>query len=166
VLEATSILKDTVAGVIIVDAFQDPDEAYTYQQITDYLQPFRDNFAKAMKEALLHDENFFRKGTDQKLIDRIIPVMTAAPPEMGRSAFLGMLDFANCRQRPLMSQIKVPFLCINARRDEQKVKDGQKHAPQFEVVTLQESGHFLMMEHPVEFNELLEREMKRLKLVN
>lgn len=164
VLEAAAILKDTVAGLIIVDAFQDPDEAYTYQQITDYLQPYRDDFAKAMKEALLHDEGFFRKGTDQKLIDRILPVMTAAPPEMGQSAFLGMLDFANTRQRPLMSQAKVPFLCINAKRDEQKVKDGRKYTPQFEVVTLPESGHFLMMEHPAEFNELLQRELKRLKL--
>lgn len=166
VLEAAAILKDAVAGLIIVDAFQDPDEAYTYQQITDFCKPFAGDFPKAMKDALLHEEDFFRKGTDQKLIDRIIPVMTAAPPEMGHSAFLGMLDFANCRQRPLMSQIKVPFLCINAKRDEQKVKDGQKYAPQFEVITLPNSGHFLMMEHPAEFNELLKRELKRLKLID
>lgn len=119
-----------------------------------------------MKAALLHDEDFFRKGTDQKLIDRIAAVMTAAPPEMGHSAFLGMLDFANTRQRPLMSQTKIPFLCINTKRDEQKVKDGRKYAPQFEVITLPNSGHFLMMEHPDEFNELLTRQLQRLKLVD
>ncbi len=163
-LEAAALLKDETVGLVAVDAFTDPDEAYTYQQITDYMQPYYDDFPQAMKTALLTDEGFFRKGTDQKLIDRIVPVMTAAPPEMGQSAFLGMLDFANCRQRPLMSQVKVPFVCLNAKRDEQKVKDGQKYAPQFDVVTLPESGHFLMMEHPDEFNALLQRQLQQLKL--
>lgn len=165
-LEAAALLKDEVVGLIAVDAFTDPDEAYTYRQITDYCQPFEGDFPKAMKDALLHEEDFFRKGTDQKLIDRIVPVMTAASPEMGQSAFLAMLDFANCRQRPLMSQVKVLFLCINAKRDEQKVKDGKKHAPQFEVIALPNSGHFLMMEHPDEFNALLQQQLKALKLTD
>lgn len=165
-LEAAALLNDEVSGLIAVDAFTDPDEAYTYQQITDYCRPFKDDFPKAMKDALLHEEDFFRKDSDQKLIDRIIAVMTAAPPAMGHSAFLGMLDFANCRQRPLMSQVKVPFLCINAKRDEQKVKDGRKYAPQFDVITLPNSGHFLMMEHPDEFNELLQQQLKKLRLAD
>lgn len=165
-LEAAALLKDETAGLVAVDAFTDPDEAYTYQQITEYCQPLHDDFPRAMKAALLHEEDFFRKGTDQKLIDRILSVMTAASPEMGASAFLGMLDFANCRQRPLMSQVKIPFLCINARRDGQKVRDGRKYAPQFEVLTLPDSGHFLMMEHPDEFNTLLQQQLSERKLTD
>lgn len=162
-LEAGALLKEELAGLIAVDAFTDPDEAYTYQQMTDYLRPFQDDFPKAMRAALLHEEDFFRKGTDQKLIDRILPVMTSAPAEMGQSAFLGMLDFANTRQRPLMAKVKAPFLCINAKRDEAKVADGKKHAPQFEVIALPESGHFLMMEHPDEFNALLRTELGKMR---
>ena len=165
-LEATALLPDEVIGLIGVDTFTDPDEAYTYQQITDYCPPFKSGFPQAMKDALLHEEDFFRDGTDQNLIDRIAAVMTAAPPIMGHDAFLAMFDFANCRQRPLMSQVKVPFVCINAKRDEKKVKDGQKYARQFEVVTLPNAGHFLMMEHPNEFSELLHRELKQLKLID
>jgi pimeloyl-ACP methyl ester carboxylesterase len=165
-LEAAALLKDETAGLVAIDAFTDPDEAYTWQQITEYRQPFQDDFPRAMKATLLHEEDFFRKGTDRKLIDRIVSVMTSASPEMGSSAFLGMLDFANCRQRPLMAQVKIPFLCINARRDEQKVRDGRKYAPQFEVLTLPDSGHFLMMEHPDEFNALLRRELTARKLMD
>lgn len=162
-LEAGALLQDELAGLIAVDAFTDPDEAFTYRQITDYCRPFEEDFPKTMREALLHEEDFFRKGTDPQLKDRIVAVMTAAPPEMGRSAFLGMLDFANTRQRPLMGAVKVPFVCINAKRDEAKVADGRKHAPQFEVVTLPESGHFLMMEHPAEFNALLAEQVKKIR---
>ena len=57
--------------------------------------------------------------------------------------------------RPLMKQVRVPFVCVNAKRDEEKVAAGKKHAPQFEVVALPESGHFLMMEHPAAFNRTL-----------
>lgn len=158
-LEAAALLNENVAGLIAVDAFTDPDESYTYQQITDFCKPFHDDFPRSMRNALTHEEDFFRQGTDQKLIDRIMAVMTSAPPEMGHSAFLGMLDFANCRQRPLMSQVRVPFLCINARRDDRKVADGRKYAPQFEVTVLPDSGHFLMMEHPDEFNEMLRQQL-------
>ena len=59
-----------------------------------------------------------------------------------------------------MATVKVPFVCINAKRDDAKVADGRKHAPQFDVVTLPESGHFLMMEHPDEFNTLLLAQLK------
>lgn len=159
-LEAGALLKDELAGLIAVDAFTDPDEAYTYQQITDYCRPFQEDFPNAMRAALLHEEDFFRTGTDKQLRNRIVSVMTAAPPEMGRSAFLGMFDFANTRQRSLMATVKAPFVCINARRDDAKVADGRKYAPQFEVVALPESGHFLMMEHPDEFNSLLLSQLK------
>lgn len=162
-LEAGSLLKDELVGLIAVDAFGDPDEAFTYRQIADYGRPFHDDFPKAMRAALLHDEDFFRKGTDPQLVDRIVRVMTAAPPEMGRSAFVGMLDFANTRQRPLMSTVKVPFVCINAKRNAAKVADGRKYSPQFEVLTLPESGHFLMMEHPDEFNVLLLAQLKTIR---
>ena len=81
--------------------------------------------------------------------------MTSAAPDIGVGAFQGMLDFANERQRPLMEQVKVPFVCINARRVQEKVDDGKQHAPQFEVVTLPNAGHFLMMEYPERFNDLL-----------
>ncbi len=162
-LEAGALLKEELVGLLAVDAFTDPDEAYTYQQITDYCRPFEDDFAKAMRAALLHEEDFFRKGTDAKLIERIAGVMTAAPPQMGRSAFLAMLDFANTRQRLLMASVKVPFVCINAKRNDTKVADGRKYAPQFEVVALPESGHFLMMEHPNEFNAQLLTQLKAMR---
>jgi pimeloyl-ACP methyl ester carboxylesterase len=159
-LEAAPLLKDELVGLVGVDCFGDPDEEYSAEATDMYCKPFEENFAKAMKETLLHEEDFFRKGTDQKLVERIVKTMTEASPEVGTSAFRSMIEFANDRQRPLMEQVKVPFVCINAKRDAAKAEAGKKHAPQFEIVVLPESGHFLMMEHPEEFNKLLAETLK------
>lgn len=159
-VEAAPLLKDELVGLVGVDCFGDPDEEYSAEATDMYCKPFEENFAKAMKETLLHEEDFFRKGTDQKLVERIVKTMTDASPEVGTSAFRSMIEFANDRQRPLMKQVKVPFVCINAKRDPAKADAGKKHAPQFEIVVLPESGHFLMMEHPEAFNKLLAETLK------
>lgn len=159
-LEAAPLLKNELVGLVGVDCFGDPDEEYSAEATDMYCKPFEENFAKAMKETLLHEEDFFRKGTDPKLVERIVKTMTDASPEVGTSAYRSMIEFANDRQRPLMKQVKVPFVCINAKRDPAKAAAGKKHAPQFEIVILPESGHFLMMEHPEEFNKLLAETLK------
>lgn len=161
-LEAAALLPEEVVGLVGVDTFGDPDEQYTPEQMAEFRKPFDADFPAAMRAALLHEQDFFTTKTDKTLVERIVKVMTAAPPEVGRGAFQGMLDFANDRQRPLMAQVKVPFVCINAKRDPAKVAAGQKHAPQFDVVTLPDSGHFLMMEHPQEFNRLLAETLGRM----
>lgn len=157
ILEAADILGDKVAGLIPVDAFTDPNEKYTEGQMAEFRKPFEEDFPTAMHDALHHEHDFFSEATSEELKERITAVMTSAPPNMGVGAFQGMLDFANERQRPLMAKVKMPFVCINAKRVEEKVADGKQHAPQFEVLTLPDSGHFLMMEHPAEFNAMLEQ---------
>ncbi len=154
-LEAASLIGERLVGLVGVDTFTDPNESYTAAQMAEFRKPFEADFPKAMREALHHEHDFFSEKTETALKDRITATMTAAPPDMGVGAFQGMLDFANERQRVLMSEVKVPFVCINARRSQEKVDDGKKHAPQFDVVTIPESGHFLMMEYPEEFNTVL-----------
>jgi pimeloyl-ACP methyl ester carboxylesterase len=145
-----------------VDTLTDPDEKYSPEQMEQFRQPFEQDFAKAMGDALRHDHDFFTEKTDPALIDRIVAKMTAAPPEVGISAFQAMLDFANDAQRPRMTEVQVPLVCINTKRDPQKVAAGQKYTPQFEVVSLPEAGHFLMMEDSKKFNELLDAAIKRI----
>jgi pimeloyl-ACP methyl ester carboxylesterase len=155
ILEAVAILGEKVVALFPVDALTDPNETYTREQMDGFRKTFEADFPKAVKGALYHEHQFFSDATTDALKERITAAMTSAAPDMGVAVFQAMLDFANDRQRPLMTQVKVPFVCINSKRDQTKVDDGKQHAPQFEVVTLPNSGHFLMMEHPDEFNDLL-----------
>ncbi|MDA0833975.1 MAG: alpha/beta hydrolase [Planctomycetota bacterium] len=163
ILEAAAILSEKVVGLIPVDAFTDPNEEYSEGQMAEFRKPFEDDFPTAMHDALHHEHDFFSDATSDALKERITMTMTSAPPNMGIGAFQGMLDFANERQRPLMKQTKGLFVCINAKRNEEKVADGKQHAPQFDVITLPAAGHFLMMEHPQAFNALLGKTLSQIK---
>lgn len=156
-LEAAPLLKGRLVGLVGVDTLTDPEEHYTPEQMAEYRQPFEKDFPGAMRAALAHGNDFFTPKTNPVLIDKITVKMAAAYPEVGVSAFQAMLDFANEFERPRLAEVKVPLVCINANRDPQKVEAGRKYAPQFEVLTLPDAGHFLMMEHPAAFNALLEK---------
>ena len=156
-LEAAPLLKDKLVGLVGVDTITDPEEKYSPEQMAEYRKPFEKDFAAAMREALNHEHDFFTAKTNPVLIEKITKKMSSAPAEVGISAFQAMLDHANEFERPRLKEIKVPLVCINANRDPKKVEAGRKYAPQFEVYTLPDAGHFLMMEFPAEFNMLLEK---------
>ncbi|MDB5339176.1 MAG: catD [Planctomycetaceae bacterium] len=156
-LEAAPLLKERLVGLVGVDTLTDPDEKYSAEQIAEYRKPFEKDFAAGMREALRHEHDFFTGKTSPVLIERIVAKMSSASGDVGVSAFQAMFDFANEFQRPRMKEVKVPLVCINAVRDPKKVEAGRKYAPQFEVLTLPDAGHFLMMEYPNEFNALLEK---------
>lgn len=156
-LEAAPLLKERLVGLVGVDTLTDPEEKYSPKQMAEYRKPFEEDFASGMREALRHEHDFFTAKTNPVLIERIVAKMSSAPGEVGVSAFQAMLDFANESERPRLSEVKVPLVCINAILDPKKVEAGRKYAPQFEVLTLPDAGHFLMMEYPEEFNALLEK---------
>lgn len=156
-LEAAPLLKERLVGLVGVDTLTDPEEKYSPEQMAEYRKPFEQDFASGMREALRHEHDFFTAKTNPVLIERIVAKMSSAPAEVGVGAFQAMLDFANESERPRLSEVKVPLVCINAILDPKKVEAGRKYAPQFEVLTLPDAGHFLMMEYPDEFNALLEK---------
>lgn len=161
-LEAAPLLKDRLAGLVGVDTLTDPEEHYTAEQMAEYRKPFEKDFPSAMREALRNENDFFTPKTNPVLIEKIVAKMSAAPPAVGVGAFQAMLDFANEFERPRLAEVKVPLVCINANRDPKKVEAGQKYAPQFEVLTLPDAGHFLMMEYPEQFNALLEKTLENM----
>ncbi len=156
-LEAAPLLKERLVGLVGVDTLTDPEEKYSAEQMAEYRKPFEKDFAAGMREALRHEHDFFTAKTNPVLIEKIVTKMSSAPGDVGVSAFQAMLDFANEFERPRMKEVKVPLVCINAVRDPKKVEAGKKYAPQFEVLTLPDAGHFLMMEYPDAFNALLEK---------
>ena len=53
ILEAASILGNKVIGMFPVDAFTDPNESYTREQMDEFRRPFEEDFPKAMDAACI-----------------------------------------------------------------------------------------------------------------
>jgi pimeloyl-ACP methyl ester carboxylesterase len=156
-LEAAPLLDNRVVALVGVDCFNDPNEHFTPEQMAEFRKPFETDFAKAMSHALQHEQDFFTPRTKSSLIKRIVAGMSSAPADIGLGAFQGMLDFANDRQRPLLSAVKVPLTCVNTRIDPENLRAGKQLSPHFDIISpIPEAGHFLMMEYPDQFNRVLE----------
>lgn len=157
IAEAARLLPKQVLGLVAVDTFANVELKYTKEQSEMFLAPLRKDFVKGT-------ENFLRMWmftpkTDAKLIEKIVKVMSSAPPEVGIQSFEGMFK----QDLPaVLKEVKVPIRCINADKFPINVEAGKRHAVSFEVKIMKGVGHFLHMEDPETFNRLLEETVKEL----
>lgn len=159
-------VPECILGLVGVDTLQDAHEEFSIEQVAEIVKPYQGDFAAALRGALLHGEDFFKTGVDEKLRDKIVDDMTQAPVEPGRGCLQGMLDYSNDQLRPDLQAVRVPLVCINTSCDPAVVERNQKIVPTYECRTLPDVkvGHFLMMEQPAAFNSLLEEVLQKLPL--
>src|SRR5262249_14640151 len=96
----------------------------------------------------------FHKDAPAELRKRVKEIMQSAPQHVAFGAMKGMLDPAIWKD----DEIKAPLFVIMAKNPPRNAIDeahARKLAPQVEFIVMEGVGHFLMMEKPKEFNELL-----------
>jgi pimeloyl-ACP methyl ester carboxylesterase len=154
-LEAARRLGDKVVGIIAVDSLktigQPPISAAEIQM---RVKSFRTDFIGHTREFVT--TSFFTPDADPAFVRKVAEDMSLAPPEVaiGSMESLLKMDLA-----PVVAEIRVPVVAIQSDRtptDEARI---QKTLPSFRAVTLENTGHFLMMEKPEQFNPVLMREI-------
>jgi pimeloyl-ACP methyl ester carboxylesterase len=157
IAEAARLLPKQVIGLVGVDTLINVEQKFTKEQFEQLMAPMRKDFARGT-------ENFLRMWmftpkTDAKLIEKIVKVMSSAPPEVGIQSFEGMFkqDLV-----AVLKEVKVPIRCINADKLPTDIEAGKRHAVSFDVKIMKGAGHFLHMEDPETFNRLLEETVKEL----
>jgi len=84
--------------------------------------------------------------------------MSRLSPEVGLPALEALLAWD---LMPALQQTRSPIRCINSQSLYEK-RAGRRYAQYFEVVTMPEVGHFVMMEDPAAFNQHLETAIREL----
>jgi pimeloyl-ACP methyl ester carboxylesterase len=155
-LEAARRLGDKVAGIIAVDSLKSIGQPpISAAEIEMRLKPFRADFIGRTREFVT--TSFFTPDADPTFVRKVAEDMSLAPPEVAVGAMASVLkmDLA-----PVVAEIHVPVVAINADRtptDEARI---QKTLPGFRAIVLENTGHFLMMEKPQQFNPVLLREIE------
>ncbi|MEJ2602186.1 MAG: alpha/beta hydrolase [Gammaproteobacteria bacterium] len=143
-LDAAARLPGRVIGVIGVDTFHavdDPPPA----DLEDRLEPFRRDLPTALATL---DPIFFAPSTDPALADWIRRDMAAAPPRVSTPALRSLVRYD---EFAALATLDVPAAAINADIQRTNVDALRRARPGFEVVIVEDAGHFLMMEKPDEF---------------
>jgi pimeloyl-ACP methyl ester carboxylesterase len=158
-LEATRRIGDRVIGVIAVDSLKTVGEPPpTEAQIQLRLKPFREDFIGHTRAFVTGA--MFAPGADPKFVQKVAYDMSLEPPEVAIAAMesISRMDFAK-----LLPDIHVPVVAINSSLgkpvDEARIR---KSIPGFKAITLENTGHFLMMEAPERFNPVLLQEIAAL----
>lgn len=151
-LEAARQLPGRVIGVVGVDTFRDIAAPYPKEMTEPLIENMRADFPAAT--TALVGENFFTERTDPILKKWIVNDMAAAPPEVAIPAMVAYLamDYGS-----LLDGLDLPIIALNSASSPTDEQATRRLAPRFEVVMLEDVGHFPMLERPEQFNRELER---------
>lgn len=155
-LEATPRIGDRVIGIIALDSLKTIGQPpVSEQQIQARLKPFRDDFIAHTREFVTG--SFFTPDANPTFVQKVAYDMSLEPADIAIAAMesLSRMDYAK-----VLPEIHVPVVAINSDRNPpvDAARVG-KSLPGFRAITLEHTGHFLMMEAPDRVNPLLVQEI-------
>lgn len=149
ILDAAVKLKGVVTGLIGVDTFQSFTDDWTAEQKDGFLKTFENDFVGTAKGFV---RSMFPQTADAELIAEIEKDMSSAPPEVALSAMRNLFFY---NPIPTLNILDLPLISINCDMYPLSVEENRKYVKDYEVKFMMGAGHFLMIERPDEFNELL-----------
>jgi len=155
-LEAARMMPDRVIAVVGVDTFNDFEVKFNELQSMSFIKPLEENFTLATGAFV---KSLFTPNSDTALVREVIDDMSSAPPEVGIGSLKAYLALD---QAELIDQVKIPIRGINSARYPVKVETNKKHAVSYEVVFMEDVGHFPYLEDPETFNSHLTAIIKEL----
>ena len=154
VVEAARQLGPRVRGLVWVDVYRSLDEsgsdAGTEEEVAAFMAPFRADFGAATRAFVWRIAG---ADTDPDLVDRIADDMAAAPPQIALDAMRHAIG--NERAAIVgLRQAAVPVVAINPGSRPTDIESLDRHG--VATIVLPAVGHFLMLQDPAGFNQLLD----------
>ncbi|MCK5376309.1 MAG: alpha/beta hydrolase [Acidobacteria bacterium] len=150
-LEAARLMPETVIGVVGVDTLHDVDYEYDREQMASFIAAMETDFVDTCGGFVT---SMFVEGSDPALIERVRTDMCFGPPEVGVTLMRNFVDFDQAAALAVVP-VGVPVRCINTTMWPSNVEGNRAYHQDFDVITMDGVGHFLMMEKPEAFNAVL-----------
>ena len=150
IVEAARNMSSRVLALVPVDTLTNVEEKQKPEEVDAFLRPFEADF-KATAAKFLRDYMFVPT-TDPKLIETLVTKTVAAPPEIAIPSLRNtwLYDAAAA-----LREIKAPIRALNGDKYPTNLDGARRQAPQFEATIMKGVGHYLMLEDPPRFNQLL-----------
>lgn len=149
-LEAARRMPDRVVGIVPVDTLQNVEARVPPEQLEGVLKQLQADYKPAVTGFL--NQYFFGPKTPAAVKARVIAETTARPPELALAILKAIFSYDSAAA---LREVKVPIRAINADLVPTDLTINRKYAPQFNVVVMEGSGHYPMLEDPATFNRHL-----------
>ena len=160
IAEAARLMPQRVIGLIGIDTLQNVEHPLTVEEMQQMVAPFERDF-KAHVQFFVKE--MMVPGMDHQLQAWIVQDMAAAPPTVAISAFKSYMgQYVTGAAATVFEGIQVPVYCVNADMWPVDYDANRRHMQTFEAMTLADVGHFLMLEKPARFNDLLDKTITKI----
>ena len=150
VLEAARLMPERVVAIVPVDTLQNVEQKMTPEQVEGAVKKLQSDYKGQLTQSV--NQYLFAASTPAAVKERILKLVAAIPPELGIPILKAALSYDPI---PTLRTIKAPIRAINSDLYPTNLEGNRKYAPQFDAVIIKGSGHYLMLENPARFNELL-----------
>jgi pimeloyl-ACP methyl ester carboxylesterase len=156
VLEAAKAMPARVVGLIPVDTLLDVEELTSDAEVKGAIAAFRADY-KATASGFMR-KYMFTDTTPPALVEAVVKDATSFPPEIA----VPVLEQSWQHDvRPLLKEIHVPIVAVNADKFPTRLDHARRYAPQYDALIVTGVGHYLMREDPAAFNAQLARAVAR-----
>jgi len=157
VADAARQLPGIVIGLVMVDTYKELSNGRSIESVKAFVNKFKLNFSDSIRPLI---RSMFLKTSDPALVEFVIMDMSSAPSAVALSALESSFNHSREITNDL-GKLKLPVFAINPDNEPTDTLSMQKHG--VETVIMPGVGHFLMMEDPIRFNELLFTVVKKLE---
>lgn len=158
IVEAAQRTPKRIIGIVGVDsgALQDPIRDPSQKSVDGMIDNLRMNFPMTMQ--VIVKKYIFLPTSDQKLVQKVATDMAAQTPEIAIGVMKGLREWQMGDDLASIKRVKAPILFINAQRTMPNVELYKKIA-KFRYRLMPNVGHFVMLEDPKTFNQILLQEI-------
>ena len=155
IAEAARLMPEKVVGIVGIDTLQNVAKRTPQRVIDDMVTSFQTDFKSAVQDFVV---SMFPKGSDPQLINWVKEDMSSAPKDVALSAFRNYLgQYVSGEAAFVFKDIAVPVVSINARLWPTAPEENKRYIKNYQLIYIDETGHFPMLERPDKFNVLLEK---------
>ena len=163
ILRVATIYPEPIIGLIGIDNLHQPGGPMDSAQVAEaegffamMLKDFDSTVVKTMKT------NLFQPSTPDSIVQRVMNDVFAADSVIAVKVLMGMTKMAQAEQA-MMQQLQVPLCLVNSDVFPTDLESLNKYcAKGVKLYTVKGTGHYPMLENPREFNQALQRAIRRL----
>ena len=153
IFETARMLPSKVIALVGADSWADFGDTTTTGW-TEFLEGFRQDFRK---NTISFAKGLFGEHADTFLSGRISRDMASGPREVGISSITNMFHY-NLSQA--LAPLKIPIFGINCDKFPVNEKRNKIMYRRYKLILMPGVGHFVQLEDPVRFNQLLDEVIK------
>ncbi len=161
VLES-AVNNDQVIAVIGIDNFKDVGSELTpeiQEQVDAFMVMLEENFAEIAPAYA--EGSLFHTSTDSLVKNRVMEDFASNNPGSAIGSLKALLEYGS-KEQMLLSQLDQPLYLINSNASPTSRDGLDATGVYYEVIEIDSTGHYPMLEKPVIFNELLKNVLNKI----